>query len=51
MIVPTLTENCRRFGQSSQVQTRRLAENETREDWQRGHLTFPSGQRIDATKL
>ena len=49
MIVPTLTENCLRFGQSSQVHTRRFAVKETRVDPQRGHFT-PCGQRIDTTK-
>jgi len=50
MIVPTLTENCCRFGHRPlQVQTLRLAVNETRREPQRGHFT-PFGQRIDTTK-
>src|ERR1700681_62956 len=49
MIVPTFTENCLRGEHALQVQTRRLAVNETCEEPQRGQITLPSGQRIDAT--
>src|SRR5690349_7395836 len=49
MIVPTFTENCLRGVQALQVQTRRFAVNETREEPQRGQTTLPSGHRIDAT--
>src|SRR5258706_11619260 len=50
IIVPTLMENWRRFGQHSQVHTLRLAVNETLSEPQRGHFT-PSVQRIETIKL
>lgn len=48
MMVPTLNENCRRFGQSSHVHTLRLVVNDTWAEPQRGHFT-PPGHRRSAT--
>ena len=51
MIVPTLTENWSRSGQSSHVQTRRLAVNERWVEPHFGHFATPSVHRIDTMNL